>query len=115
MNVVKHTKYIWELEDFIPHNEIDYFLGMFDFHNPEVNADFRSKNRNNDTYIISDYPDLDAMAWKWVNAVNEYYVKENQFIFYNWEKDPLFAPPDGNTTVWRGKNIIRMYNESDSY
>ena len=115
MNVVKHTKYIWELEDFISEGEIEYFLGMFNFYNPTIVESFRNKDRENDTYIISDYPDLDAMAWKWVNAANEYYVKENQFIFYNWEKDPLFSPSDSNTIVWRGQNIIRMYNESDSY
>lgn len=115
MNVVKHTKYIWELEDFISEGEIEYLLGMFNFYNPTIVESFRNKDRENDTYIITDYPDVDAMAWKWVNAANEYYVKENQFIFYNWEKDPLFAPSDSNTIVWRGQNIIRMYNESDSY
>jgi hypothetical protein len=42
-------------------------------------------------------------------------VKENQFIFYNWEKDPMLASGNSKTQVWKGKNIIRMYNESDSY
>ena len=115
MNVVKHTKYIWELEDFISEGEIEYLLGMFNFYNPTIVESFRNKDRENDTYIITDHPDLDAMAWKWVNAANEYYVKENQFIFYNWQKDLMFAPSDSNTTTWRGQNIIRMYNESDSY
>ncbi len=80
MNVVKHTKYIWELEDFIPHNEIDYLLDMFDFHNPKLHADFRTKKRNNDTYIISDYPDLDAMAWKLENQVDMPDTKKNFIV-----------------------------------
>jgi hypothetical protein len=112
MNVVKHTKYIWELEDFIPEDEIEYLLGMFQFYDPPILETFRNENRKNDTYIIDDYPDLDAMAWKWVNTANEYYVKENQFIFYNWQKESLFIP---EAALWEGKNIIRMYNENDSY
>ena len=40
MNVTKHTKYVWELENFIPDKEIDYFLGMFDFYNPNLQEDF---------------------------------------------------------------------------
>ena len=115
MNVVKHTKYIWELEDFIPHNEIDYFLDMFDFHNPKLHSDFRNKGRNNDTYVLDDYPDIDSQAWKWVNAANEYYIKNNQWIYYNWDKTELIRSSRAGDTVWKGRNIVRMYNENDSY
>ena len=45
MNIVKHTKYIWELEDFIPVEEIDYFLDMFDFYNPILQEEFRTGER----------------------------------------------------------------------
>ena len=112
MNVVKHTKYIWELENFVPDDEIDHFLGMFQFYDPSIIETFRNENRKNDTYVINDHPDLDSIGWKWVNAANEYYVKENQFIFYNWKKESFFTP---GGKLWKGENIIRMYNENDSY
>ena len=115
MNVVKRTKYIWELEDFISEDEIEYFLGMFQFYNPSVMEDFRNEVRANDTYVIDDYPDLSAMAWKWINAANEYYVKENSFIFYNRTKDLMFAKGGSDKTEWQGVNIVRVYNDSDLY
>jgi len=116
MNVVKHTKYVWELVDFIPHNEIDYLLGMFDFHNPEVKDNFRNKNRANDTYVITDYTDIDQQAWDWVNNANRYYIKNNKWIYLNWEKTQLVEPSrDDDGTQWKGMNIVRMYNDNDSY
>jgi hypothetical protein len=116
MNVIKHTKYIWELEDFVPHSEIDYFLGMFEFYNPDLKEQFRNTSRENDTYIATDHPEMDEMAWKWVNRANQYYVRENRFIYYNWEKDQMVSGnSDDDSTVWRGQNVIRIYNESDSY
>ena len=115
MNVVKHTKYIWELEDFISEGEIEYFLGMFNFYNPSVIETFRSRGRNNDTYVINDHPDLDSIGWKWINNANEYYIRENPLIFYEWDKHHLLSSSNSKTQVWKGKNIIRMYNESDSY
>jgi len=111
MNVVQHTKYIWQLEDFIPHNEIDYFLGMFDFHNPGTLAGFRNKLRNNDTYLINEYQEMDEMGWKWVNAANSYYIKENSWIYHSMLSDKK----EFDTMKWKGQNVIRMYNESDSY
>lgn len=115
MNVIKHTKYVWELEDFISHKEIDYFLGMFEFYNPNVKESFRNKDRENDTYIATDHPEMDELGWKWINAANRYYVTNNQFTYYNWDKKPLFSTVGNDTTMWRGQNVIRMYNENDSY
>ena len=115
MNVIKHTKYIWELEDFIPTEEIDYFLDMFAFYNPVLQTEFRSKERNNDTYEATDHPDLDNLAWKWINTANKYYVSNNDFIYYQWNKEPFFLSDPKTGVAWRGKNIIRMYNDDDSY
>lgn len=114
MNVVKHTKYVWELEDFIPHDEIDYFLGMFDFYDLDFKEDFRNKERQNDTYVISEHAehaDLDELAWKWINHANQYYIENNKWIYYNWQKDDLIA---GNTK-WSGQNIVRIYHNNDTY
>ena len=117
MNVIEHTKYIWEIEDFVPHSEIDNFLGMFEFYNPTLKDEFRhKKDRDNDTYVCTNYPELDATAWQWINRANEYYVKNNQWIFYKWLTDRLFvADKDDSGVMWRGQNVIRMYNENDSY
>ena len=115
MNVIKHTKYIWELENFIPTEEIDYFLDMFAFYNPVLQTEFRSEERNNDTYEATDHPDLDNLAWKWINTANKYYVSNNDFIYYQWNKEPFFLSDPKTGVAWRGKNIIRMYNDDDSY
>jgi hypothetical protein len=116
MKVIKHSKYIWELEDFVPHSEIDYFLGMFDFYNPDLKEDFRNDLRQNDTYIATDYDDLDAMAWKWINAANKYYVDKNQWIYYNWHTEKLVNKnPNEPSMEWKGQNVIRIYNENDNY
>ena len=42
MNVTKHTKYIWQIDNFLPDDEIDYFLNAVGFYNPTVKADFRN-------------------------------------------------------------------------
>ena len=116
MNVIKHTKYIWELEDFVPSSEIDNFLGMFEFYDPDLMEEFRDKkDRDNDTYVCNDHPELDSTAWEWINKANQYYVQENEWIFYKWLTDKLFLKGYENETVWSGQNVVRIYNESDSY
>ena len=30
MNVTKHTKYIWQIDNFLPDDEIDYFSMLWD-------------------------------------------------------------------------------------
>jgi hypothetical protein len=117
MNVIKHTKYIWEVEDFISHAEIDNFLGMFEFYNPDLLAGFRDKlNRNNDTYVCTEHPELDNTAWEWINKANQFYVTENKWIFHKWEKDKLFMDKGKDWGCeWDGQNVVRMYNENDSY
>ena len=110
MNVIQHTKYVWELENFIPDEQIDYFLGAFDFHNPPINSRFRNKVRANDTYDINEYQDLDNLAWKWINDSNRYYVFSNKWVYYNWNVNDLL-----NNNTWKGRNIIRIYNEKDTY
>lgn len=111
MNVTKHTKYIWQIDNFLPDDEIDYFLNAVGFYNPTVKSDFRNDSRQNDTYDLTDVAELDGIAWNWVRQANQYYVSNNKFLFYNWEKDALFS----DNTVWRGQNILRQYNDTDSY
>ena len=109
MNVIKHTKYIWELEDFIPSEEIDYFLGAFDFHNPVVNEDFRTDVRKNDTYDITEHQEINDIAWKWINSAREYYMFNNDWMYYGWPDEML------RSYTWQGTNIVRIYNKSDTY
>lgn len=117
MSIIKHTKYIWEVEDFVSHSEIDNFLGMFEFYNPDLKVNFRDKiDRNNDTYVCTEHPELDSTAWEWINKANQFYVKENEWIFYKWRKDKLFRDESTDTGCdWNGQNVVRMYNETDSY
>lgn len=114
MKIKQHTNYVWELENFIPDSEIDYFLGMFEFYNPSVNDLFRNDARQNDTYEIDSYDDINNMGWKWVNAANRYYVTNNKWIFYNWDPNTVIND-HSDRVVWQGRNIVRMYNENDTY
>lgn len=115
MNVIEHTKYVWELQDFIPDKEIEYFLSLFEFYNPSVSEDFRNEARQNDSYVIDKYEELDSFAWKWINNANKYYVKENPWIYYKWDSEKLVSDQHLDVLNWQGKNIIRVYNKSDNY
>ena len=111
MNVIKHTKYIWELENFISDEDIDHFLGMVDFFNPVAKHNFRTEVRANDTYDLTEVEELDNIAWDWIRKASQYYVTENDFCFYKWDKLQLFS----DSAVWSGQNILRQYNENDFY
>jgi len=109
MNVIKHTKYIWELENFIPEDEIDYFLGAFEFHNPVLDESFRNDVRRNDTYNIGAYPEIDEIAWRWINSARSYYTNNNDWMYYGWPNGMI------DTYEWSGKNVVRIYNKNDTY
>ena len=111
MNVTKYTRYIWELENFISDEEIDRFLGMVDFFDPEIKTSFRTEVRANDTYNLTEVEELDNIAWEWIRKANQYYVINNEFCYYKWNKLQLFS----DNTVWSGQNILRQYNENDFY
>ena len=67
--------------------------------------------RANDTYNLTEVEELDNIAWDWIRKASQYYVVNNEFCYYKWNKLQLFS--DG--AVWSGQNILRQYNENDFY
>lgn len=110
MNITKHTKYIWQIDDLIKSEECDNFLSLFDNTDVELIHEFRSKTRQNDTYDITSHYELNSIGWDMISRAHETYFLENMWIWYKWNKEKLYDKND-----WYGKNILRMYGVNDCY
>lgn len=109
MKLTQHTKYIWEYEGLITPEECDGFLSLFDETDVELITEFRNKDRDNNTYDVTPHKQLDQLAWSYMSRIHHTYIKDNQWMWYNWDKERL-----ANLT-WYGKNILRTYDKNDYY
>lgn len=112
MNIVRHTKYIWEIENLIGSEECDNFNAKFDQLELNPVEGFRNLVRKNDSFSFEDSKsqEVDNIAWSFILRAHKVFVEKNQWIFFNWDKEEL----TGNT-AWKGKNIIRSYDVNDFY
>jgi hypothetical protein len=112
MNITRHTKYIWEVENLITEEECDEFNNLFDNLGLEPVEGFRNLVRKNDSYSFEDQTaqEVDNLAWSFVLRAHKLFLEKNQWIFFNWDKEELTGD-----TAWKGKNIIRSYNADDFY
>lgn len=116
MNVIKHTRFVWELENFIDDEELTYFNDLVDFLKPTIAPEWRNPQRDNNTCDLSlnpDHAELDLMASQWVDKAHRYYVQNNKKVFYNWKDRPLDDYSIAHS--WAGTTILRTYDPSDTY
>lgn len=113
MNVIEHSKYLWQIEDLISEEECDNFNLLFDELNLSPIHQFRNDVRKNHSFDLKhpDLKDIDDLAWSFISRAHKMYVLENEWIFYNWNKENLF----GSDVTWDGKNIVRIYDPTDLY
>lgn len=116
MKVTKHTKFIWQIEDLIPLEEIDYFMKLWNESEVPLLHESRNYNRNNDSYQLTQeasknpkYIELDNICWSWIEKAHTYFLMENQWIFYMQPREVHV------NSRWMGNNVIRTYDVTDMY
>jgi hypothetical protein len=116
MNVIKHTKYIWELENFLDDKQLDSFFETW--RDLDLKPDLRSRNRKreNNTFLLDmwsagdhDIVPLNRILWRYIMDAHNYYLNNNKFLFYGANKKYF------ENVEWIGANILRTYDESDYY
>lgn len=109
MKIIKHTKFIWEYEGLITPEECDEFYSLFGKTDVELISEFRSHERDNNTYDVTPHRELDGLAWQMMSKVHHDYIANNTWMWYKWDRSMLAE------MAWYGKNIFRTYDKNDSY
>ena len=109
MLLSKHTKFVYEYEGLITLDEVDHLCECVADANPVLQENFRTEERNNNTYDLTEHQRANNIAWRYIARAHNQYVRDNDFMWYKWDKDKLLS------LRWNGKNIIRSYDENDEY
>lgn len=118
MNITKHTRYIWEISDIISTDEIEELNRRFDICNLEPIESSRNTLRRNNTFHLPYYMtmgredvfELNSLCNEFIARAHKIYLEKNIFLYYGFPRSRVLE-----FWKWRGQNIIRTYDESDSY
>lgn len=118
MNIIKHTKYIWEISDIISEDEIEEVRHKFSTCNLEPIESSRNNSRRNNTFHLPYYIamgregviDLNSLCNKLIAKAHKIYLEKNILLFYGYPRSRVLE-----SWKWRGQNIIRTYDKYDHY